>query len=351
MAEWHSITEVIKRIARDTGETVTAQDIVGMAVQGQIRVGARIPKWEGPGEGELLWYFPDGSQVGSRSVSTDGIACWLNCAKLETLLVHDKVKLADIQWTPKEGGITLSAGSNSPFITLNDIRIPEPEYTRILAILCGEPLMPREPQDMTGKTEQRPYRREAEPGAALIQKWEEQAAYIFDLRETVASMPPSEQLAAKQLIEQCEKERRQLETSPEYLDARDGYLLRLKKSHEVRVRSGEQALIEQSASEIESWSGHLARLRIQAGEESPPSTGQWWETDYNILELAQDFGNSLVAEGRKPSQNSVTRMIEHHIRSKETRKTPPGGKLRVGFSITNLKKGPMKGWMYKPKKE
>ena len=89
------------------------------------------------------------------------------------------------------------------------------------------------------------------------------------------------------------------------------------------------------------------------GEEKAKSvsgkTVQWWEDEYNILELAQQFGEELMAKTGKASQNDVSKKVESHINSKEARKTTIGQKAR-GISTTSLKKGPMKKWKYKSDK-
>lgn len=74
----------------------------------------------------------------------------------------------------------------------------------------------------------------------------------------------------------------------------------------------------------------------------------WWQTEYDILELAQDFGERAMRDGKAFSQNAVAAMVCNHINSKESRKTRLGDKARK-VSITRLKKGPMKGWEYTAK--
>jgi hypothetical protein len=72
----------------------------------------------------------------------------------------------------------------------------------------------------------------------------------------------------------------------------------------------------------------------------------WWETEYDILELAQQFGEELMAKTGKAGQNDVAKKVASHITNKEARKTTIGQKAR-SISTTSLKKGPMKGWKYK----
>jgi hypothetical protein len=82
-------------------------------------------------------------------------------------------------------------------------------------------------------------------------------------------------------------------------------------------------------------------------EKSTNKPSPWWQTEYDILDLAQDFGDQLVKDGKRPSQNAVTKKLVHHINSKEERKTPLGQKSRE-ISDTPLKKGLLRGWKHKP---
>lgn len=73
----------------------------------------------------------------------------------------------------------------------------------------------------------------------------------------------------------------------------------------------------------------------------------WWQTEYDILEMAQVEGEKLMAHGDEPYLNAVARKVSDRINVKEGRKTPIGEKPR-SISVTPLKKGPLKGWKYSP---
>lgn len=84
-------------------------------------------------------------------------------------------------------------------------------------------------------------------------------------------------------------------------------------------------------------------------DETPTGSGQWWQTEYNILELAQDFGDAQKKASGKATQNHVAQKIAAHINSREARIAGIGKKPRR-ISTTPLKKGPLKGWKHKPAK-
>lgn len=72
----------------------------------------------------------------------------------------------------------------------------------------------------------------------------------------------------------------------------------------------------------------------------------WWETDYDIPDLAQEKGDQLQAKGERPSLNNVSNKVADHINTKEMVKAGLGGEARH-VSATRLKKGPLKGWKYR----
>jgi hypothetical protein len=260
---WHSISEIADRASRDAGKTVSADDVFNLARQGVIRVGAQIPALDGEDIGELQWHYPDGSQVGQYvAIKIDGMAPWLDTYKLDTLANLGQVTLSGVSW-PISGGPTLTAGPDSRYIKRDNLRVPKTEYPRILAAIKGEPETARKIEG----TAPTPKRLAAEPGAHLIRQWQDLAERIVKLRESESNIPPSEQEAAIRLRNGFEGERRQLEAKPEFLSALDSYLTRLEATHEGIARSGQQALIEQSAARIESWSEHLARLRMAQAKE------------------------------------------------------------------------------------
>lgn len=62
---WHTISAMADRATRETGKTVTPDDVFNLARQGVIRVGANIPAWKCTGNGELEWF----SRMAHRSVA------------------------------------------------------------------------------------------------------------------------------------------------------------------------------------------------------------------------------------------------------------------------------------------
>jgi len=250
MTYWYTIQDMADRATIETNKLVTAKDVFKLAEQGVVRVGAVT------GDNELQWHYQDGSIVEKSNVTTDGVARWLDTTMLDRLAVHGQVKIAGLQW-PISGSTTLTAGPDSPFVKMDDLRVPESEYSRLLSAINGKSVAPRELEG----TAPTPKRLAAEPGAHLIRQWQDLAERIVKLRESESNIPPSEQEAAIRLRNGFEGERRQLEAKPEFLSALDSYLTRLEATHEGIARSGQQALIEQSAARIESWSEHLARLR------------------------------------------------------------------------------------------
>ncbi|MDP2833821.1 MAG: hypothetical protein Q8Q28_11145 [Pseudomonadota bacterium] len=259
MDYWHTIPAMADRATRETGKAVTPEDIFNLCRRGRVRVGARIPGWVSAGIGELQWHYADGSQV-TQTYSFDGIARWLDCAKLENLLIHDRVTLAGVQCPDEESGITMTAGLDSPFVTMDDLRIPEREYLRILAAINGEPKASRKIEG-TGPT---PTRHTLEPWVYLIRKWEKLAEKIFKQHQSEASFPPTEQAAAICLSERFNDEKSRLEAKPEFLSAVESLVSELELKFKPIAQSGQQDLIEQRAAQIKSWSALLARLRPTA---------------------------------------------------------------------------------------
>lgn len=89
---------------------------------------------------------------------------------------------------------------------------------------------------------------------------------------------------------------------------------------------------------------------LEGGQEgeSPTGSGQWWETEYDIPELAQYYGDAAHKKvSGSATQNHVAKKIEAHINSREARMAGLGTKPRH-ISTTSLKKGPLKRWKHKP---
>jgi len=287
MGYWHTIPSMAERATRETGKAITPEDIFNLCRRGRVRVGARIPGWVSAGIGELQWHYADGSQV-TQTYSFDGIARWLDCAKLENLLIHDRVTLAGVQCPDEESGITMTAGLDSPFVTMDDLRIPEREFGRILAALNGEADAPREPKG----AERTPPQVAAEPGAHLFQQWQERTARIYKLLKTEASMPPVEQEAAIRLRERFEQELRQLEANPKFIAAVEGYIAHEQRTVEACKPGSNQGLVEQAKASIVDWSAHLARLRPTAMDSNSTEDKAAPETQPQKGEQAQEGGEN-----------------------------------------------------------
>ncbi len=255
MTYWKTLAKVVLHVAKETGKVVTEDDILGMAEQGHIQIGARIPTWENVGVGELQWYRPDGSQVNPAAVSNSDGVVPMDVVKLGLLVVHGMAKLAGLRWKP--GEIELTAGPDSPAITKDDLRIHETEFPRILAVLSGETPPEREVVE-TG--EHGPYHVDIDYDPAPFNQWQEIAASIARLRDAEANMPPLEQEAAIRLRERHESELRQLVATPEYRASLTGAIAHMKRNHEAIVSSGDKARIEQSEARVKSWEAHLARI-------------------------------------------------------------------------------------------
>lgn len=315
MDYWHTITAMAGRATRETGKSASPDDIFNLARRGVIRLGAVIP-----GGCELQWFYNDGSEVSKLSVWTDGVACWLDTNQLEWLVVHDRVSLAGLRW-PIPNGTTLHAGPDSPLIYRDDLRIPEPEYPRILAALNGEPEAPREPEG----TAPTPPRLAVEPGAHLIQQWQDRAARIHKLLKSEADMLPSEQEAAMRVRERFEGEQRQLEAKPEFLSALNSRLSHLEANHEGIARSGQQDDIEQSVAQIEDYRAWLARLREEQTDAATQSPGEI-DTTGMVGWQAVTLENWLAiteAHGTKPSARNVMSWLKKNGPEKMISKHQP----------------------------
>lgn len=259
---WHTISAMADRATRETGKTVTPDDVFNLARQGVVRVGANIPGWKCAGNGELAWHYPDGSQVGGFDFS-DGVARWLDEDQLDTLVRRGEVSLAGTRW-PVPGGPTLTAGGpkGSPHIKRDDLRVPEDEYPRILAAIDGEPSAPRE----IAGTAPTPARCAAEPWWHLIQQHMELNEHIAEVGKARSNLQQS-----KQDLAILREELAHLETTPEFLSAVESFVAALKRQFEPIAKSDQQDLIEQRAAEIEYWSALLARLRLPASNKQHDS--------------------------------------------------------------------------------
>lgn len=86
----------------------------------------------------------------------------------------------------------------------------------------------------------------------------------------------------------------------------------------------------------------------QASSSEPANNGSlkkplpWWQTQYVILEMAQNIGEGIHAKGGKASQTAVAKEIAQRINAIE-KKT---GRTRV-ISWDSVR-GPLNGWKFKP---
>ncbi|WP_332671665.1 hypothetical protein [Aromatoleum sp.] len=255
MARWLTLEKACKRLR--SGREVDIDEMIEMAIDGKVRLGARIPTWQSPGVGELEWFYPDGSKA---SVSTDGVARWMDRIKLELLTLHGKVALGGVSWhldTGEGAGPAITAGPTSPSIVVDDLRILESELPRIVALLEADPIPVRANEG--GATGDRFDVRfiEPDPGAPLLQQWQDLAAQVYELRAGLGSLPPTEQEALYPHAATLEARRQELEANPEYHDALTSYIrylegdLAKQQNAELRVRTSGQ---------IASWRAHLARI-------------------------------------------------------------------------------------------
>lgn len=267
MAYWQSIASVTKRVASATGQEITAEFILGLAQQDLIRVGACIPAWRSPGNGELRWYNEDGTP--SPSVASDGIASWLTRFQLKTLEEHGRVTLAGttrtIQMYGEAGQYVVRAWTDSHFITLEDIRIPEDQVPRIVAAIQGASLSPYPQGETTpGVTPPRCGGNE-HTGAALIAQGQEILRKIVKLQDTEPSLHPTEREAARRLLKELSEEYAAIEANPRYraaieyrIQEMEGW--KLDKRIDYDYGENRQALASIEA-EIDIWRKTLKRLK------------------------------------------------------------------------------------------
>jgi hypothetical protein len=156
MTFWHSIPDIIERLANDTGKAITEKQVLTAALNGGIRLAAENPLWCEPGEGELRWFRPDGEIVGLHSVVTDGVVRWITGLKLEVLIRRGNVSLSGTQW--QCGDTLLTACKDSPVVTMADIRVPETNYPALLTAF-GDVVVVRVPAK-----EKNPHRQWKVPG-------------------------------------------------------------------------------------------------------------------------------------------------------------------------------------------
>ncbi len=80
-------------------------------------------------------------------------------------------------------------------------------------------------------------------------------------------------------------------------------------------------------------------------EGSAPISGKpWWQTEYNILEMAQSIGEKLKSEHKKPSNSAIAKQIAARIKDIERskgrdRKSPNWDTIRgvlTGWSLLSM---------------
>jgi hypothetical protein len=133
MTFWHSLPDIIERLANDTGKTITKKQVLTAALNNNIRLAAENTLWCQPGEGEVRWYLPNGEIVGLRSVVTDGVVRWITGFQLEVLIRRGNISLAGAQW--QCGDTLLTVCDDAPIVTLADVCVPETSYPALLSAL------------------------------------------------------------------------------------------------------------------------------------------------------------------------------------------------------------------------
>ena len=94
--------------------------------------------------------------------------------------------------------------------------------------------------------------------------------------------------------------------------------------------------------------GGLSIKLAQASSSEPANNGSlkkplpWWQTQYVILEMAQNIGEGIHAKGGKASQTAVAKEIAKRINAIEKN----SGRTRV-ISWDSVR-GPLNGWKFKP---
>jgi len=313
---WHLISEIADRASRDTGKKVSVDDVFNLARHGVIRVGAQIPALDGEDIGELQWHYPDGSQVGQYVANKiDGMAPWLDTNKLDTLVNRGQVTLSGVSW-PISGGPTLTAGPDSRYIKRDNLRVPGPEYARILSALNGEAAAPREPEG----TAPTPERHAAEPGAHLIQQWKELNECIVVLGQAKSNLQQSRQDWAI-----LREELSQLEATPEFLSAVESHVAVLTMKYEPVAKGNQQDLIEHGAAEIEYWSAKLAKLRSERNQSIHPADRQAEAPDIGKPAPRQDGRVTLKRE----NQIRAIELAASELGYSDPLKIPTGGKAAI----------------------
>ena len=69
----------------------------------------------------------------------------------------------------------------------------------------------------------------------------------------------------------------------------------------------------------------------------------WWQTDYDILLLARNAGDSLHRKNERTSNRKIGDAVAHRIEAEERR-----GKMRKAPAGETIKNTALKGWKYKP---
>lgn len=282
MVRWLDLTQAAARATKVTSQEVSPDEIIELAVQGVVRLGARIPRWESPGHGELNWLKDDGSKA---TTETDGVARWIIGAKLDTLQLHGRVSLAGIRWSLDCESNFLTAGPTSPFIECGDLRILDSEVARIVAVMRGDPLPPRDRYETSASVCQEEVRPSTHSSADLLQRWQELAAKVVTLREKEPGLVPTELEAAIRLRISFEKDLHELEATSDYQAELRRYIAYL----EDDLASTTDAVTGlRLKAQINSWRAHLLRI---APNMAPDAT---------VAEPLFEPGEPLLKQGRNP---------------------------------------------------
>lgn len=288
MDRWFTLPQAAARVSRQSGHEISVDDIIDLAMQGHVRLGVGIPGWLTIGVGELDLHNVDGTH---KRLNMNGFVL-LDRNKLGALTLHGRVELGGLRWgndgdDPNDVDNILIVAPGAPSIEYDDLRILEGELPRIVAIVLDhsiDSLPPRRMVDLGGAARAEHPPLPPDPGAHWMQRWQDVAKKLVELRSSMANLLPSELAIAIQQEEEYKKQQQALEAEPGAAAAIAGYI-----AYHQALLADVTSAIERAhlLGMIRSWRAHLERITAGRSSSIP-------------LEQQIGEGEPVLMAGRNP---------------------------------------------------
>lgn len=364
--QWLTLTQFADQVSSQMNQQFTEEQVMGLAADGSLRVGAVIPTWLSPGEGELIWHLQDGSALepswNHTPVITDGVARWLTTAQIETLMLHGSVTLAGTRWeVPHESAPDISlltAGPASPRVNRSHLRIPTTELEAV--VNTDRRVVTPATAQTTQAAKDLPSGEEAceENPFKAMNRWQQLAAECYALRNPTSALPPSEQQASRSLLQELKNEMASLESESQFREELRTFVSALSHQSTVGMTEPENRAHQARLADYQNWYHRLVGVedpnvqlvaesyewrgnepRLNAGRNARLAFEKWVQHIAHELKHADDSRTKLAerilakaqrfsfeSERGSPSVSSIEKMLPAGIcgprghRSKKARK-------------------------------